>query len=123
MFSSALSLQLKQDLEAQRKAGNSLVGLDFDPFLACQDCPGRYDVAKTTIKDAVCWADVLGIWDEKENAGPKVTAELKRKDDRWVFANFHYPNPERPEFENLLSLLKSLREFRARRADAESKKP
>src|SRR5208337_4820261 len=33
MFSSALSLQLKQDLEAQRKAGNSLVGLDFDPFL------------------------------------------------------------------------------------------
>jgi hypothetical protein len=122
IFTSGLFLELRQDSEAQRKVGGDIVGLDFDPFLACQDCPWRYVVEKTAIKDDRCWAEVHGIWEEKETAGPNVTAELQRKDGRWVFANFHYPNPERPEFENLLSLLKSLREYRARRACAESKK-
>lgn len=118
VFSSDLFLQLSEDSEAQRKAGGDIVGLDFDPFLACQDCTLSYRVEKTTIRDGRCWAEVHRGGDEKAS----VTPELVFRDGRWVFVNFHYPNPERPEFENLLSLLKSLREFRARRAGAENKK-
>ena len=97
------------------------MGLDFDPILACQDCDIGSNVEKTTIKDGRCWAEVHGGRDKSGNSELRVIPELALKDGKWEFVNFHYPNPERPEFENLLSLLESLREFRARRAGAESR--
>jgi len=90
------------------------VGLDFDPILACQDCDIGSNVEKTTIKDGRCWAEVHGGRDKSGNSELRVIPELALKDGKWEFVNFHYPNPERPEFENLLSLLENLREFRAR---------
>jgi hypothetical protein len=122
IFNSDLFLQLREDSEAQKKAGGDIVGLDFDPFLACQDCDGPYKVEKTELRDCRCWAEVHSVDEKGESPAPRVIPELMLKDGKWVFVNFHYPNPERPEFENLLSLLKSLREYRARRAEMESKK-
>jgi len=123
IFSSDLFQQLQEDTQAQKKAGGVIVGLDFDPFLACQDCDGPYRVQKVELKEGRCFVQLHSVEDEGENPTPRVTPELALKDGKWVFANFHYPNPERAEFENLLSLLKSLREFRARRANAEAENP
>ena len=75
VFARDLFLQLREDSEAQRKAGGELVGLDFDPFLNTQDRGERYVVEKVTTKDRTCWADVYGVWDGEES---KTSVSVKR---------------------------------------------
>ena len=112
VFDSELSRQLREDSEAQAKVAGEIVGLDFDPFLNSQDPDERYRVAKMTLTDDRCWVGVYAVRSGKKSEKPVVMPELAREDGRWVFANFHYGSRKRPETENLLSILKNLRESR-----------
>jgi hypothetical protein len=100
---------LREDSEAQAKTVGEIVGLDSDPFLNSQDPRDHYLVGNITPKGDRYWVEVYGMSLGKKGSEPDVVPELILKDGRWLFINFHYPNPSRPEFENLLSLLKSLR--------------
>ncbi len=111
VFSHKLFEQITEDSKAQEKADGDIVGLDFDPFLACQDCRERYTVDKVTSKDAKCRAEVYGVSSGKKSKDPDVMPELRMENGHWVFVDFLYPNPSRPEFRSLSSQLEYLRKF------------
>jgi len=111
-FSPELRKSLKEDLAASRKNKDEIVGLDFDPFLNTQDPEHRYVVGTVTVKDAHCSANVHGVVSGKKNEKSDVTPELELRDGRWTFINFHYGQTEKPEDENLLAVLKTLRDAR-----------
>lgn len=111
-FSPGLLRALKEDSEAQAEAKGELVGLDFDPFLNTQDPSPQYAVGNVTLKGESCWANVNSVSSGKNGAKGDVVPELVIHKGHWVFVNFHYPSPSRPEFENLLSLLTYLRTIR-----------
>ena len=91
------------------------MGLDMDPFLATNAEPyEQYSVGKVTSKGDVYLAEVFGTTKGKKTDKPVVTPELRFKDKHWEFTNFHYGKSEFPENENLLSILKCLRESRAK---------
>ena len=123
LFSPDLVQQLKEDSDAQKKAGSDLVSFGADPFLGGDGPAERYIVRRITIKDAKCWAEVHGVREGKETETPEVTPELRRKDGRWFFVNFYFPSPSDPKAVNLLTGLKELREFRKQYGAANDKKP
>jgi hypothetical protein len=110
ILSPALYRGLKEDAEAQAKAKGDLVGLDFDPFLNAQDTASRYDVGKVVCKNGTYWANVYGTWNGKKLKKPDVVPELTYQGGRWIFVNFHYPDSNLPVNENLLSVLKVLKD-------------
>jgi hypothetical protein len=112
VFSPELFRQLKEDSEAQDAADGDIVGLDFDPFLNCQDCGDRYVVGGITRKGDSCWVEVYRIRSGTKSQTPVVVPESMHHDGRWRFVDFHYPNPSRPEFASLLNQLRYLRELR-----------
>ena len=79
-------------------------------FLNSQDPGDRYVVGEITRKGDRYWAAVYGIWDGKKNKTPSVVPELMFNHGRWLLLNFHYERSAYPQNENLLSLLKGLRE-------------
>src|ERR1700730_4417086 len=101
-FDFELSRQLKEDSQAQAKVTGEIVGIDFDPFLNSQDPDERYMVGKVTLKDGRYWVEVYAVRPGMKSEKPVVMPELARKDGGWLFVNFHYPNSDRPETENLL---------------------
>jgi Protein of unknown function (DUF3828) len=111
-FTPELAKLLKEDTEAEAKHPGEIVGLDFDPFLSSQDPSERFLVANIIRKGGTYFVEVNGI----SSAGKreKVIAELTRKKDQWLFANFHYPKFEQTGSKNadLISILKHLREAR-----------
>jgi hypothetical protein len=111
-FDSHLSRQLREDSEAQTKVTGEIVGLDFDPFLNSQDPDERYVAGKVTLNGGRYWVEVYAVRPGMKSEKPVVMPELARKDGRWLFVNFHYPNSERPETENLLRVLQNFREGR-----------
>jgi len=111
-FSPELLRQLKEDSAAQAKVPGEIVGLDSDPYLNSQDPGERYVAGKITTKGDRCWVEVYGIWSGKKSEKPNVVPELMLKDVHWVFVNFHYP-----EFGDLLSILKNLREGRRKHSN------
>ncbi len=112
-FSPELLRRLNEDLAAQKKVPGEIVGLDFDPFLNAQDIAPKYTVGKVHQKGDRYLVQVFGIWSGKKGEIPSVEPELKRADGRWVFLNFHYHTDKKnPANENLLNVLKSLREER-----------
>ena len=116
VFSRKLFDQIAEDSKAQEKAGGDLVGLDFDPFLNCQDCRERYIVGRVTSNGADCRAEVYGLSSGKKGKEPDVIPELEMKNGQWVFVDFLYPNPSRPEFRSLSSQLEYLRKLREKPA-------
>jgi len=112
VFSPKLSLALKEDSDAQAKVKGWIVGLDFDPFLNSQDSGERYEVGKATRKGGSYWVDVYGVWSGKKSEKADVVAEVVRKNGRWFFVNFHYPNAANPRSGDLLSVLALLQEDR-----------
>jgi hypothetical protein len=122
-FSSDLVQQLREDLEAQRKAGSDLVSLDGDPFIGADGPAERYVVKRITKKDGRCWAEVHAVWNGEEDAAPDVTPELVIEKGRWLFVNFYFPAPSTPSSGNLLSMLKALRELRKANGIGRDKKP
>ncbi len=111
-FSSELSQELKEDSRAQDKVVGELVGLDFDPFLNAQYIEDSYVVGKITPRGNRYWAEVYGVHDGKKTATPAVVPEVMLRDGHWIFVNFHYGKSKYPENENLLSILKVLRNER-----------
>jgi len=116
-FDPELLRRLNDDFAAQAKVQGELVGLDFDPFLATNAEPHKhYVVGKIHPKAGAYWVEVFGIDSGKKTAKPVVEPELRYKDKHWQFVNFHYEISKFPENENLLSILKALREEREKPA-------
>jgi hypothetical protein len=80
--------------------------LDFDPILNSQDPGERYEVGNATRKGDRYWVEVFCVCAGKKRVKPDVVAELVSRNGRWLFANFHYPNSEDPDSENLLAILR-----------------
>jgi len=116
-FAPELLRRLKEDSAAQAKVSGEIVGLDFDPFLNAQDVGERYVVGKITPKQGSYWAEVYGVWNGKKSQKPDVVPELIFKDRHWLFVNFHYGKSKYPENENLLSILRVLREDRRKQTN------
>jgi hypothetical protein len=123
LLSPDLVRQLREDSEAQEKAGSDLVSLDADPFLGADGPAERYIVERITMKDGKCWAEVHGVWEGKENETPDVTPELVLKNGRWLFVNFYFPSPSDPKAWNLLSALEADRELQKEYGSRNVKKP
>lgn len=121
LFSSELVRQLREDSNAQEKAGSDLVSLDADPFLA-DGAAERYSVRKVTLNGRQCWAEVHGVWEGKESTTPDVTPELLLNTDRWVFVNFYFPSPSSSKGWNLLDELKAAREMQKKYGPERDKK-
>lgn len=110
MFSPAIVRSLREDDEAQIKAGSDLVSLDGDPFVGGDGLGEGYIVEKVTVTNGRCLAEVHAVWDGKKDETPDVTPELAIKNDKWLFVNFFFPSPTDSKAWNLLGALKALRE-------------
>ena len=115
LFTKNLVALLRDESEAQNKAGADLVNLDADPFLGADGAGDRYVVEKTTTKSDTCWAEVHAVWDGKEDTSPDVTPQLAFKDEQWVFVNFYFPSPSAPKSWNVLDALSKARQEWIRR--------
>ena len=112
VFSPDLVRALQEDSRAQEKAGGDIVGLDFDPFLNTQDPRQKYVLGDVTVNDDSCRVPVHGESTGKRIPKPDVTAELRRENGKWLFVNFHYGKSQWSADENLVDILKKLREDR-----------
>jgi hypothetical protein len=102
-FDEPLSRALRDDIEAQAKATDEIVGLDFDPFLNSQDPAERYEVVSFEKKGGKYDVTVYEVRDGKRSEQPIVIPELTYN-GHWRFVNFHYPNGD-----DLLTVLQSLK--------------
>ena len=119
-FDPELLRQLKLDEDANAKA-KEIVGLDFDPFVDAQEFADKYQAGKVTIQGSNCLVEVRGFWGKdnvpiknsnKKAQEPDVIPELAFRNGAWVFVNFHYPNQKNQQDQDLLVILKSLRDER-----------
>ena len=111
-FASGLANQLKIDSDSNKDG--EIGGLDFDPVLNAQDDDWRWVVTRTRINNDHCFADLHLVPEPPDAKGDIVTAELQMANGQWQFLNFHYPASGIIPPNDLLSLLKSLREQRAK---------
>lgn len=112
-FTAELNKRLNEDIAAQKKAPDELIGLDFDPFLSTNSEPYvKYLATKVTQKGDAFLVEVHGVAKGKTLNKATVTPEVKQIKGKWQFANFHYGKSEFPENENLLSVLKVLKKGR-----------
>jgi hypothetical protein len=114
VLSNDLKQALLADLAASRKNSGEIVGLDFDPFVNSQDPAPHYRVGKTSLKNGTCWAEIRGLPAPDKASQPDATAELRLEAGQWKFVNFHYGTDSGPEDENLMSVLRRLKNDRAR---------
>jgi hypothetical protein len=104
-FSTEL-LQLIKDSKARALAEQE-VWLDFEPILNTQDQGQHYVVGNVNLKNETnCRAEVHTTYAGKSKRKPRVVPELEFRDGQWVFINFHYPNSNHPDNENLVRILK-----------------
>lgn len=115
VFSPELVRALNEDSQAQQKADGDLVGLDFDPFLNSQDPAQHYVLRNVTVKGDKCMVEVHSEVTGRTSPKPDVVAELSLKSGRWLFVNFHYGKSKWSDDENLVAILKKLREGREQR--------
>jgi hypothetical protein len=112
-FSKELVRQLKEDELASSKAKEEIVGLDFDPVLATNAEPAeKYLVEKATAHGDSLWVDVYGVYSGKKTEKPIVQPELHKINQKWMITNFHYEKSKIPTNDDLLSVLKQLRQDR-----------
>ena len=110
LFSPAIVKALREDSEAQEKAGADLVSLDGDPFVGADGFAERYIVEKTTTRQDGCRAEVHAVWDGKEDEASDIIPELEVRNGNWRFVNFYFPSAANPKGWDLLSELRALRE-------------
>ena len=108
LFATELRQALRRDLDAQDRVKGDIVGIDFDPFLNSQDPDDRYQVGRATVNDGVCMADIYGLNEGKKRPKPDLVSELRFRDGRWLFTNFHYGKGQHGEDLNLVSTLEQL---------------
>ena len=109
LFSPAIVQALREDEQAQEKAGSDLVSLDMDPFAGPDGLAEGYKIEKIAIADGRCRAEVHGIRGGKEYETPDVIPELTIKNGTWLFVDFCFPSPSEPKGSSLLAMLKELR--------------
>lgn len=108
LFGRELLSALKDDCEAQARAEGTIVGLDFDPFLASQDPCAHYEVGEVTRVDGRNRVEVYGLCNGERGPRPDVVVELAPASGSWTFVNLHYPKID----DDLLSILRRLRKER-----------
>lgn len=111
-LSPALAKALREDLDAEAKSNGDLVGLDFDPFLNSQDPSPKYRVSSVKKEGTRYLVTVVSAVPEGSDVA-SVVAEVMKKNGKWSFTNFRYP-----EGSDLLKELKSLKAGRAKPADS-----
>jgi len=104
--------RLKEDSDASAKNPGEIVGLDFDPFVNSQDPCDHYVVGNISVKGDSYWVNVHGVCQGKRSKTPDVIPELIFKEGKWLFVNIHY---SAKKDDDLLSVLKALREDRAKK--------
>jgi Protein of unknown function (DUF3828) len=107
-FTPELIKALQEDVAAARKNPGEIVGLDFDPILASQEEPEKYEVGQVRAKGDHYLVDLFGYLEGKKDAKPTVVAELVSKNGQWIFTNFHYEG----DTSNLVDVLKQLKKDR-----------
>lgn len=115
LFSPELIRALNEDSQAQKKTEDEIVGLDFDPFLNTQDLAQHYVLRNVTAKGDQCMVDVHSVESGRTSSKADVVAELALKDGKWIFVNFHYGKSQWSADENLIDILRKLREDREQR--------
>jgi hypothetical protein len=109
---SAFSLRLIRGVDAvdSEAIRNKEAGLDFDWILNSQD-PGDpgdpgYLVSNSRLAANVCRVDVYRQLSNGK-LEKDIIPELNFEHGRWLFVNFHYPDSQFPQSENLLGLIRS----------------
>lgn len=112
-FAPPLLKSLKEDLAAQAKAEGEIVGLDFDPVLSINGDPAQKYSAKPAKSPAgKTMVDVFETRGGKTSTKPVVSVELAKSGGSWAISNIHYGKSDIPENENLVSILKVLKDSR-----------
>ena len=110
-FSPELLKQLNDDYAASQKNKGEIVGLDFDPILDTNAEPfAKYVATKVTKKDGNYLVQVDGRGGNRSDH-TRILPEVACKNGKCQFVNFHYADAKPPN-ENLLSILKILRDDR-----------
>jgi hypothetical protein len=104
-FTPELLKALQEDVAAARKNPREIVGLDFDPILASQEEPEKYEVGEVRAKGDHYLVDLFGYLEGKKDAKPTVVAEVVSKNGQLIFTNFHYEG----DTSNLVDVLKQLK--------------
>lgn len=111
-FSSSILRKLKDDADASANVSDEIVGLDFDPYLNCQDCYEKYVSGKVTPKGSGYLVEMHGVRKGKKSEKPDVVPEVVKKGKKWIFINFHYPGASLKVNNNLVSVLDALKKSR-----------
>jgi len=88
-FSPELVKALQEDSAAQAKVPDDIVGIDWDPFLYCQDPDDHYAVGRITKQGRTYLVELYGIQGGKKRPTVAVIAEVAQADGKWFFVNFH----------------------------------
>ncbi len=120
-FSTELAKRLKEDSAASAKVKDDIVGLDFDPILATQSDANKLVAGAVVTKGASYMVPMFDYTENKNAKEPAVTPELIYSNGNFVFTNFHYQKSDTPANSNLLGLLKTLRDDRAKYEKAHKK--
>jgi hypothetical protein len=123
-FDSALSpelrRQLKEDYAAQdADPSGDIVGLDFDPIAAGNESYDRYEVGEVSRKGERYWVEVYCLWGKKRDMDQKMVHEVMFSRGRWMIMNihyYHYKNGKLLDHDDLLNILKELREKRQKKS-------
>jgi hypothetical protein len=106
-FTKQIIAALREDSVAAAKEPNEVVGLDGDPFLNAQEYCKQYRATRATASGPNYLVDVVGGGgDCPAHTKPDIIVELTRREGRWVFLNFRYPDQNPGDLLGLLQLLK-----------------
>lgn len=124
-FEGKLRMAIIEDEQAQAKSPGEIVGLDFDPIANAQDTRTGFQTGNVTQRGDKFFVDVHDIKKgQPSNAVLKapliLTAEVAQIDGHWEFFNFIYPKEDGGN--NLLAILKSLKNDRVKWAAESNKK-
>jgi hypothetical protein len=123
VLSQPLLRGLDEDAAAAAKSPHEIVGLEFDPIVYGQDFAEKYIAGRVKRRGDRFTVEVFTVWNGKKSEGPSVSPELAKVKGQWVFTNFHYAvDKPNPNDDNLLSVLKGLREERAKESKSHDKK-
>jgi hypothetical protein len=111
-FRAQLVRALQEDVEAQAKVTDDIVGIDWDPFLSTQDPGAHYVVGRVSRERQTYRVEVHAIQAGKTRPKPDVIAEVADREGQWQFVDFHSPDGD-----GLLSALAKLKKSREKAHD------
>jgi hypothetical protein len=109
LFGKQLLKALGDDLAAQAKVREEIVGIDWDPFLWSQDPYEQYRVGQISERAGKYYVDVHSLQDGLLSKTPDVVAIVGNEGNNLVFLDF-----KNPDGASLLMTLKKLKQSRAK---------